>query len=646
MISINKLILGIGITCISALTYSQSVDEYRAKYPNSNGVFLKKNEAATISIDKDGNAIVEIEHDEERLFLNENFKYYTEDEIGFSSFTEITDIEPLVYVPKGDDKFKKVKIKEIIEEDGYDQSVFHDDYKIKRFFYSGLQNGGKTALKYKKRLTEPRFFGSFYFSSYLPIESASYSITTPADMEIAFTMFGSEEQKEMVAYSVVESNSSKVHTWTVKNMPANNYESGSVDMRYIMTHVQVRITSYKFKGETKNVLRNVDDLYAYYYDFVKDVNTSGNEELKAIADSITRNFETTEEKVREIYYWVQDHIRYVAFEAGMGGFIPRPAQLVCDRKYGDCKDMSSVLYTMINSIGIPAYYTWVGSRDIPYTYEEVPTPAVDNHMICTYFNGEDYVFLDGTGSGTIYGFPTSFIQGKQTLVGISQEEYKLLTVPVLPSSASQTIDTVYVEIDGSSIKGTAKVTYTGYANIYLSKAIQNMTEKEKEDFFKTAFKKGSKKSECSVEEVRGLDSREEALEMDYSFNTPDYVKELDDELFFNPFLKKYHSGAKINLETTKNPIESTYREMNKNYISLKIPEGYEVEYIPEPISYESEKFSAEVTFKHVESENRIEIETNFDLNHLVIEPEEFPSWNEMVKKLNGVYTELIIFKRK
>jgi transglutaminase-like putative cysteine protease len=645
MNSIKQLTLGLGALFLGTLAFAQSVDEYRAKYPNANGVFLKKNESATITVDKLGNAIVDITHDQERLFLNENFKYYTEDEIGYSSFTEITNIEPAVYVPNGD-KYKKVKIKDIQDEDAFDESVFHDDYKLKRFLYAGLQNGGKTSLQFEKRLTEPRFFGSFYFSSYLPIESASYSITTPADMEIAFTMFGSEEQKKKVKYSVTESKSNKVHTWSVKNMPENHYESGSVDMRYIMTHIQVRIKSYKFKGETKNILRDVNDLYTYYYDFVKDVNTSGNKELEAIADSITKGFETTEDKVREIYYWVQDHIRYVAFEDGMGGFIPRKAQLVCDRKYGDCKDMSSVLYTMINSIGIPAYYTWVGSRDIPYTYDEVPTPSVDNHMICTYFNGEDYVFLDGTGSGTIYGFPTSFIQGKQTLVGISPTEYKLLDVPILESSASQTVDTVHVEIDGTSVKGTAKVTYTGYASIYLSNAIQNMSEKEKDKFFKSAFKKGNKKSECDVLEMRGLDSREEALEIDYTFDTPDYVKEHQDELFFNPFLKKYHSGAKINLETTKNPIESTYREMNKSFVSLKIPEGYVVEYIPEPISYQTDKFSVDVSFKHVKESNRIEITTNFDLNYLVIEPEEFLSWNEMVKKLNGIYTELIIFKRK
>lgn len=645
MSRIEKITLGVGLVLLSTFAFPQSLEEYRSKYPKSNGVFLKKNESATISVDKLGNAIVEIAHDHERLFLNENFKYYTEDEIGYSSFTEITNIEPAVHILNGD-KYKKVKIRDIQDEDAFDESVFHDDYKMKRFLYAGLKNGGKTSLKFEKRLTEPRFFGSFYFSSYLPVESASYSITTPADMEIAFTMFGSEEQKKLVNYSVVEMKSTKVHTWTAKNLPENNYESGSVDMRYIMTHIQVRIKSYEFKGETKHVLRDVNDLYTYYYDFVKDVNTSGNDELEQIADSITKGLETTEEKVREIYYWVQDHIRYVAFEAGMGGFIPRPAQLVCDRKYGDCKDMSSVLYTMINSIDIPAYYTWVGSRDIPYTYDEVPTPSVDNHMICTYFNGEDYVFLDGTGSGTIYGFPTSFIQGKQTLVGISANEYKLLDVPVLESSASQTVDTVHVEIDGTSIKGKGKVTYTGYADIYLSNAIQNMSEKDKDKFVKSAFKKGNKKSECNVEEMRGVDSREAALEIDYTFDTPDYVKEHEDELFFNPFLKKYHSGERINVETTKNPIESAYREMNKSLVSLRIPEGYKVEYIPDPIAYHTDKFSADVSFKHLEEANLIEITCNFDLNYMVIEPEEFTAWNEMVKQLNGIYTELIIFKRK
>ena len=52
-----------------------------------------------------------------------------------------------------------------------------------------------TELSYNRIYHDPHFFGSFHFSSYLPVEKASYTITVPVDMEIAYTLFGDEKEK-------------------------------------------------------------------------------------------------------------------------------------------------------------------------------------------------------------------------------------------------------------------------------------------------------------------------------------------------------------------------------------------------------------------------------------------------------------------
>ena len=67
--------------------------------------------------------------------------------------------------------------------------------------------------------------------------------------------------------------------------------------------------------------------------------------------------------------------KYVAFEDGMGGFVPREAGLVCSRRFGDCKDMASILTAMNRAAGIPAYFTWLGTRDLPYTFSGTPFAA-------------------------------------------------------------------------------------------------------------------------------------------------------------------------------------------------------------------------------------------------------------------------------
>ena len=639
-----KFFYFIGLTFLTFSVVGQiELEKYTEKYPDKNGVFLDLSRSVEITIDKEGEPIIESTHNEELLFLNDNYKYYTERSLSYTSFSNIKSVSPAVYIPTGE-KFKKVKIKEFSVEDDHDGSVFHDDVKKMSFFYKGLEKGGKTSLNYVKEYFEPHFFGTFYFTSYLPVESVKYTIQTPADMEIGFKMFGNEQDK--VKYTVVENGGVKTHTWEAVELEDFDSESQSMDISYSATHIQVYIKSYMYKKEQKNVLRGVDDLYSYYRGFVNDVNEEGNEELIALADSLTRDIKDNDDKVRTIYYWVQENIKYVAFEAGLGGFIPRKASLVCDRKYGDCKDMSSVLYTMIKSIGLPVYYTWIGTRSIPYDYNEVPTPAVDNHMICTYFNGTDYVFIDGTGTGMKYGMPTAFIQGKEALVGISETEYKLIRVPVVSMDENTTIDTVYAHIKDGVVFGEGEVSYTGYSSIYLSDYLNNMSAKDLKDFYAGAFKKGNNKCKTEVTEQNGSEDRDAKLAIEYNFEIEDYVRVNGDELYINPFLKKYLSSSKIKLETNKRDKENTYKEKNRNVVYLKVPDGYALEYLPESVSFTHDYFGFDIAFSYDEEKKQVEISTLFIYDYLVHKSEDFPAWNEMIKKLNQAYVELIIFKKK
>ena len=103
----------------------------------------------------------------------------------------------------------------------------------------------------------------------------------------------------------------------------------------------------------------------------------------------------------------------------MGGFVPREAGLVCSRRFGDCKDMASILTEMNTAAGLTAYFTWIGTRDLPYKFTQVPLPLVSNHMICTiYLNGK-YVFLDGTDPTCVFGLTPAGIQDKEAMISIS-----------------------------------------------------------------------------------------------------------------------------------------------------------------------------------------------------------------------------------
>ena len=103
---------------------------------------------------------------------------------------------------------------------------------------------------------------------------------------------------------------------------------------------------------------------------VENVNVEpANKELVSLVAKITADKKTDLEKVKAIYYWTQKNIKYIAFEYALGGFIPRESNEVFRKKYGDCKDNSSMLYRMLEIAGVKGHLTWIGTRSIPYTYE-------------------------------------------------------------------------------------------------------------------------------------------------------------------------------------------------------------------------------------------------------------------------------------
>jgi len=64
---------------------------------------------------------------------------------------------------------------------------------------------------------------------------------------------------------------------------------------------------------------------------------------------------TDEEKIRAIYEYVSQEIRYVSLSFGVTRYAPHPAGTVLANQYGDCKDKHTLLAAMLGAAGIEAW---------------------------------------------------------------------------------------------------------------------------------------------------------------------------------------------------------------------------------------------------------------------------------------------------
>ncbi|HEY6919815.1 MAG TPA: DUF3857 domain-containing protein, partial [Tabrizicola sp.] len=95
---------------------------------------------------------------------------------------------------------------------------------------------------------------------------------------------------------------------------------------------------------------------------------------------------------------VQDEIRYVSLSVGAGGYFARlPAEVIASG-FGDCKDKSLLLRTLLTRLGVEAS---VALTDLDAGYglpDELPTPWVFDHMILRATLDGRAVWMDPTGS--------------------------------------------------------------------------------------------------------------------------------------------------------------------------------------------------------------------------------------------------------
>ena len=446
-----------------------------------------------------------------------------------------------------------------------------------------------------------------------------------------------------IVFSESKNDNFNVYKWEVENVPDIESESDAPAISYFSPHIIYYINSFSKEGKTHKVLTDAGDLYRLYSSYLNTINEDFDKDVKVVVDSLTADCSNEIDKVKNIFYWVQDNIKYVAFENGMRGLIPHDGSLVCQKRYGDCKDMASIIHYMLKLAGINSYFTWIGSRDLPYKYSELPTPNVDNHMITTYKHQDKYYFLDATSKYTPFGFPSSMIQGKEALVAVDKNNFKILEVPVMPKTNNQMIDSSVFRIEKDNIKGKGKLILEGYHKIFNTYVIEAIDKETEEEFITGLVNKGSNKFFVDDYDIINLKEKDKPLIIEYSYTLKDYSKNIDGEIFLNINLDKSYFNDKIKTDQRRLPIEHEYLHENKHITTFIIPDGYEIDYLPGDYEYNDEHFGFKIHYEI--KNNKILQYKSININSLLIDKQKFDQWNKMISQLNDAYREVLILKK-
>jgi len=632
----RALIICLVLVGIQTLSIAQDVNELARQYPDEIAIYLKKKRSIFLDIQADS-LTINTENYSEMLYLKDNANLYAERDIYYSGMLKVSDVDARCMIPKENGTLKTIKVTNFVDQDVQERGIFFNDSRVKKFIYPSLQKGAKSSLFYKETYLEPRLFGPFFFSAEALSLSSELSVTYNNKIEIGYKVLGVEESA--LEKSEVKKGNKIITTWKMKNVPRLERDANAPNIRYYAPQIIVYIKAIHLKKGVVQYSSSYKDLYQWTYNLVKGINQNSEKELKGFVDSLLTGAKSDLEKSKKIFYWVQDNIRYIAFEDGYGGFIPRDADRVYHKRYGDCKDMANIIVLMHKLAGIPAYLTLIGSRDIPYAVSEIPSSCNFNHMIATVKLGDHYYFLDATGKYQVHGQPTSMIQDKEGLLVMGKDSCMVLKVPTIEKSKNRITDTVYVDFEKNNLKGKGRRHIEGYPKISFAHVFDNLEEDDQVDYFNSFLSKGNNKCKITNPVVLNAFEREQPTVIKFDFKVEDYSLKSGKEVFVNLNLDKDLASLNFESSNRKTDYEKDYKYEMTDVVVFNIPKGHKVNYIPENKKVHEKDFGFDI--KYELKKDKLIYTKKIYLDFLILKKEQFPEWNKMIKELNKAYKENI-----
>lgn len=444
-----------------------------------------------------------------------------------------------------------------------------------------------------------------------PVDLLSLRVLYNKDKDYAYKCVGCDS-----LVSVSEINNYKQIEIQNRNVKAvvleDNIPTWIVPYKYFM------ISSFKSWADVNKWAQNVFAL-------------NGKINLDAVFNEIFTGQENTDEKINKIIDYVQDEIRYMGDESGIGSIKPLSPELVVKQRYGDCKDKSLLLVTLLKKIGIEEAYPALVNVDMQHELENFgPSNEVFNHCIVTFnYNGNSYwvdpavpmqggdfkdLYVENYGRALIIGMPADTLQlmpqGKTDAYADIVDEYTINSFTE-PAKLKMTSNRYGFEADNRRL----------VLEYYSSAKILEMVEKD----LKTQFPVVNKTSGLEVSD----DMEKNRFSLTYNFEVNGFWQDGDkgtDEITKGLWIFRYEPMMLYDYFTTsvceerKFDYEMSY-PMNLNYkVIFHLPKDMLIS--DDYKSYNNEAFVYEEKLEQLSS-NSFQIEYKLKIKSSCIKASDY-----------------------
>jgi hypothetical protein len=305
-------------------------------------------------------------------------------------------------------------------------------------------------------------------------------------------------------------------------------------------------------------------------------------------------------KLLAISGFLQDQVRYVAVEMGIGGWQPHAASDVFRNRFGDCKDKATLLITMLGDAEIKAYPLVVDfshrvDQNVPTHYAdhmitaiEVPAGVTDPLMQAVVeWHGKRLLIFDPTNSFSPAGSLESDLQGSWGVL-LDGEQTEVIHLPVITARDNILVRTGSFSLaaDGSLSGSVAEVRKGNVADSW--RELFMYGDKRKLEQTEEGSLHGAL-ADFTMTDLSAEHTRDRSLPFDvaYKLAVEHYVQHAGTMLLVRPsVVGMYQSQNLENGRPRLYPIDLGAEEDLREDDTITLPAGYQADDLPDPVHIE------------------------------------------------------------
>jgi len=429
------------------------------------------------------------------------------------------------------------------------------------------------------------------------------------------------------------------YNWFAQNVPSLKEEPYMKSMRDNQTGLTFELASVNFPNTS---FEEISPTYATLTTKLLDRDDFGrvldnSSFLKKKAESLTAGLNDDLSRIRTIHKYVSENIFWNGDEDYTSSSSLR---LILNKEKGNSADINMILIGMLRCLNIKADPVILCTRSNGTLNEYSAMLQQFNYLVANVTAGGKSYLIDATNPLRPFDLlPFDCLNGS----GRQISEFESKFVELKNSRKTNSFVKLDLSLSGDGIIEGDFVKKSGG---YRALNIREKVKLEGEDGYADIIKEKYSEAIISRFSLKNLSQRDSDITENCTIKLEDGVVKAGDKLLFNPYFSFESFDNPFNSPERSFPVDFGYQDEEVFSLSLRIPDIYSIEELPENVTYSLGEKNAEYGFTCSKEENRIFVKSFLRLKKTIFTPAEYSGLRDFFGNMLQSQARLIVLKKK